>query len=42
MLLFGTVVDDTTIIEDGTVTTVSEADIYRRAREAFEGRSWEA
>ncbi|ATW89355.1 cytosine/adenosine deaminase-related metal-dependent hydrolase [Halohasta litchfieldiae] len=33
-------VDGQVIVEDGSVTTVSEADVYRRARAAFEERSW--
>jgi len=33
-------VDGEVVVENGSVTTVSESDVYRRAREAFEGRSW--
>jgi len=33
-------VDGNVVVEDGSVTTVSESDVYRRAREAFEGRNW--
>ena len=33
-------VDGDVVVEDGSVSTVSESDIYSRAREAFEGRNW--
>ncbi|WP_318571136.1 5'-deoxyadenosine deaminase [Salinigranum marinum] len=33
-------VDGRVVVEDGDVTTVRTDEVYRRAREAFEGRSW--
>jgi cytosine/adenosine deaminase-related metal-dependent hydrolase len=33
-------VDGNVVVEDGSVTAVSESDVHRRAREAFEGRNW--
>lgn len=33
-------VDGDVVVEDGSVGTVSESDIYTRAREVFEGRNW--
>ena len=35
-----TMVDGEVLVEDGTVVSVDEADVYRRAREAFENREW--
>jgi cytosine/adenosine deaminase-related metal-dependent hydrolase len=35
-----TMVDGEVLVEDGTVVSVDEADVYRRAREAFEDREW--
>jgi len=34
-------VDGEVVVEDGTVTTVDVADVYQRAREQFEGRTWD-
>jgi len=35
-----TMVDGEVLVEEGSVVSVDEADVYRRAREAFEGREW--
>jgi len=35
-----TMVDGDVVVEDGEVVTVDVTDVYRRAREAFDGRSW--
>jgi 5-methylthioadenosine/S-adenosylhomocysteine deaminase len=35
-----TMVDGEVLVEGGSVVSVDEADVYRRAREAFEGRNW--
>ena len=37
-----TMVDGDVLVEDGLVTSVPETDVYRRAREAFEDRTWGA
>jgi cytosine/adenosine deaminase-related metal-dependent hydrolase len=37
-----TMVDGDVLVEDGSVTSVPETDVYRRAREAFEDRTWGA
>jgi cytosine/adenosine deaminase-related metal-dependent hydrolase len=35
-----TMVAGEVLVEEGSVVSVDEADVYRRAREAFEGREW--
>jgi cytosine/adenosine deaminase-related metal-dependent hydrolase len=35
-----TMVDGEVVVKDGTVISVDTADVYRRARNAFEGRNW--
>lgn len=35
-----TMVDGEPVVEDGNITSVDAAAVYRRAREAFEGRTW--